>query len=142
MDKPTPPLAVETKALKEAYAAFNRNDYLAFGQILDPQIEWIEPVDFPGGGTYRERDVVLAHLAKSREAWAEGNCEPQRIIVVGGRIVQFVDVHVRLKRETEWREGQVAEVYTFRDGKVIEVRIFADSRQALQWAGIKSSDAI
>jgi ketosteroid isomerase-like protein len=134
-------MAAETNALREAYAAFNRNDIPAFLQICDPQIEWIELVEFPDGGTYRGRDAVRAHLAKGREAWAEGGCEPQRIIVAGDRIIQFVDVRVRLKHETEWHEGQVVEIYTFRDGKVIQVRIFADRRQALEWAGVKASDA-
>ena len=141
MGKLTPSLEAERNALREAYAAFNRNDTPAFGQILDAQIEWIEPVEFAGGGTYRGRDVVLAHLAKSRQTWAEGSCVPQRILVAGDRIIQFVDVRVRLKQEAEWREGQIAEVYTFRDGKVIHVRIFADRRQALEWAGVKDSDA-
>lgn len=141
MSELTPTLAAETNALREAYAAFNRNDVPAFGQILDPQIEWIEPVEFSGGGTYRGRNVVLAHLAKSRETWAEGSCQSQRIIVAGDRIIQFVDVRVKLKHETQWRVGQVVEVYTFRDGKVILVRIFADSQQALEWAGVNASDA-
>lgn len=141
MSKLTPTLVAETNALREAYAAFNRNDISAFAQMFDPQVEWIEPVEFPGGGTYRGLDGVLAHLAKSRESWAEGSCQPQRIMVAGDRIIQFVDVHVRLKQEAEWREGTVVEVYTFRNGKVIQVRLFADSRQALQWAGIKTSDA-
>jgi ketosteroid isomerase-like protein len=141
MSEETASLAAETIALQVAYAAFNRNDFAAFGQIFDPQIEWIEPVDFPGGGTYRGRDVVLAHLTNARESWAEGSCKPQRMIVAGDRIIQFIEVHVRLKHETEWREGQVTEVYTFRDGKLIQVRIFGDRRQALEWAGVKESDA-
>jgi len=140
MGKQTRPVAAETNALKEAYAAFNRNDIPAFVQIFDSQIEWIEPAEFPGGGTYRGVDVVRAHLAKSRESWAEGSCQPRRMIVAGDRIIQYVHVHVRLKDETEWREGQVTEVYTFRDGKVIQVRIFADRRQALGWAGVNASD--
>ena len=111
MGEPTTSLAAETKALREAYAAFNRNDVAAFVRIFDPQIEWVEPVEFLGGGTYRGLDVVLAHLTKSRQAWAEGSCQPQRIIVAGDRIIQFVDVHVRLKHETAWRDGQVVEVY-------------------------------
>src|SRR4051812_47124369 len=100
MGKPTPLLAAETQALREAYAAFNRNDFSAFENMFDPQIEWIE-LEFPGGRTYRGLDVVLAQLTKSRETWAEGSCQPQRIIVAGDRIVQFVQVHVRLKHETE-----------------------------------------
>jgi ketosteroid isomerase-like protein len=141
MGKLTPSLAAETNALREAYAAFNGNDIAAFVQILDPHIEWIEHLESPGGGTYRGVDAVTAHLAQSRQTWAEGSCEPQQIIVAGDRIIQFVDVRVRLKHETEWREGQVTEVYTFRDGKVIQVHIFADNRQALEWAGVKASDA-
>lgn len=141
MSELTPPLAAETNALREAYAAFNRNDIPAFVRMFDPRIEWVELVDFPGGGTYRGLDVVRAHLTKARETWAEGSCRPRRVIVAGDRIVQFVDVHVRLKHETAWRDGQVVEVYTFRDGKVIQVRLFADSRQALEWAGVKASDA-
>jgi ketosteroid isomerase-like protein len=140
MGKPTLSLAAEANALREAYAAFNRNDIPAFVQILDPQIEWIEPVEFPGGGTYRGLNVVQAHLAKSRETWAEGSCEPERIIDAGDRIIQFIHVRVRLKEETDWREGQVTEVYTFCEGKVIQVRIFADSGQALEWAGVKASE--
>jgi hypothetical protein len=40
MGNVTPPLAVETEALREAYAAFNRNDIPATAKALDPQIEW------------------------------------------------------------------------------------------------------
>ncbi len=136
MPKPTPALATETKALSEAYTAFNRNDVAAFGRIFDPRIEWIEFLELPGGGTYRGREAVLEHLAKGRERWAEGSCTPQRIIVAGERIVQIVHVRVRLKHETEWREGEVGEVYTFREGKVVEVRIFGESAEAMEWAGV------
>ena len=38
-------------ALRDAYAAFNRGDIAAAAEALDPQIEWIEPAEFPGGGT-------------------------------------------------------------------------------------------
>src|SRR5438445_11947000 len=117
MGKLTPSLEAETNALRDAYAALNRNDIPAFVQIFDPQIERIEPADFPGGGAYHGLDVVKAHLSLHRGNWAEGSCEPQRFIVAGDRIIVFVDVRVRLKHETDWREGRIADVYTFRDGK-------------------------
>ena len=53
----------------------------------------------------------------------------------------FVHVHVRLKDETEWREGDLADVYTFRNVKAIQVRVFADRRQALEWVGVEVPDA-
>jgi ketosteroid isomerase-like protein len=141
MSKPTPPLAAETEALREAYAALNRNDIPGFVQVFDPQIERIEPADFPQGGTYRGLAAVTAHLAKARGTWAEGSCEPERFIVAGDRVIVLVHVRVRLKHETEWREGRTADVFTFRKGKAIQFRTFFDERQALEWAGVKASDA-
>jgi hypothetical protein len=41
-----------------AYAAFNRGDFDAAVAPLDPKIEWSEPVEFPGGGTYQGREAV------------------------------------------------------------------------------------
>lgn len=141
MDKPTPSLAAETEALKQAYAALNRNDIPAFVSIFDPQIERIEPADFPQGGTYHGLEAVQAHVAKGRGTWAEGRCEPQGFIVAGERIIVLIHVHVRLKHETEWREGHIADVYTFRNGKAIQFCTFADRKQALEWAGVNASDA-
>ena len=141
MGKLAPSFALEANALREAYAALNRNDISAFVKALDPQIEWIEPAEIPGGGTYHGLEVVMAHLSQARGTWAEGSCEPERFIVAGDRIILFVYVRVRLKHETEWREGRIADVYTFRDGKAIQKRTFVDLQQALEWAGVKASDA-
>jgi hypothetical protein len=137
----TPSLAAETEALRKADAALNRNDIPAFVRVFDPQIERIEPADFPGGGTYHGLEAVKAHVSLHRGRWAEGSCEPQRFIVAGDKVIVFARVRVRLKHETQWREGPIADVFTFRSGKAIQFRTFADRRQALEWAGANASDA-
>jgi hypothetical protein len=38
--------------LRASDAAFNCGDLGTAVRFLDPQIEWIEPVEFPGGGIY------------------------------------------------------------------------------------------
>jgi ketosteroid isomerase-like protein len=141
MEESTPALAAEIDAIREAYAALNRNDIPAFVNLFDPQIERIELVEFPQGATYHGLAAVTAHVAKARETWAEGSCEPERFIVAGDRVIVFVYVRVRLKHETEWREGRTADVFTFRNGKAIQFRTFADQRQALHWAGVKAAAA-
>jgi uncharacterized protein len=141
MGKLTPSLAAETQALREAYAALNRNDIPAAVQAFDPQIEWIELAEYPTGGTYQGLAAVEAHFSQARGTWAEGSCEPERFLVAGDKIIVFVYVRVRLKHELEWREGRLADVYTFRNGKAIQMRSFADRRQALEWAGVKAPDA-
>ena len=140
MDNLTSAAAAETETLRNAYAGLNRGDIPAFVKAFDADVEWIELPDFPGGGTYHGLAAVTAHVSRSREDWAEGTCEPERFIVAGDKIIVFAYVRVRLKHESEWREGRLADVYTFRDRKVIQGRVFADRRLALEWAGAKTSD--
>jgi len=137
MDKLTSSLTAETEAIKEAYAALNRNDVSGFVAAFDPQIERIEFAESPSGGTYHGLAAVKAHVAQGRSTWAEGSCEPERFIVAGDKIVVFLHVLVRLKDHTEWVEGRTADVYTFRNGKAVQFRTFADKQQALEWAGIE-----
>jgi len=134
-------LAAEAEAVREAYAALNRGDIQGFGRVLDPAIVRIEPAGFPMSGTYRGLAAVMAHFSKARATWAEGSCEPERFVVAGDKVVVLVHVRVRLKTETEWREGDLADVYTFRNGKAIEFRTFGEQREALAWAGDEDPDA-
>lgn len=133
--------APEIEVLRETYAALNRNDIPGFVEHFAEDMEWIEFEGTPGGGTYRGKDAVQAHAAEARAMWAEGSCAPEKFIVAGDKIVVFVHVRVRLKDETEWREGRLADVYTFRDGKATQARIFLDRGEALEWAGADPAEA-
>jgi uncharacterized protein len=131
----SPDLTRAITALRSAYAAFNRGDMDAAVESLDPQIEWTEPAEFPGGGTYHGRDGAKRYLTQSRAAWAEVISEPERFITAGNRIVVFVHARVKPQGGTDWQEVRLADVYTIRDGKAIQMRAFADRQEALRWAG-------
>jgi ketosteroid isomerase-like protein len=135
----TAEMAEAIVALKEAYAAFNRGDIDAAVEPFDPQIEWTEPSEFPGGGAYHGRDEVKRYLAQSRAPWAEGSSEPEQFIPSGNRIVVFVHARFRPKGSNEWKDVSVADVYTIRDGKIVEMRAFADRQEALRWVGAEQS---
>jgi uncharacterized protein len=135
MGERTPSLTAEIEAVKATYAAINRNDIQAAVEAFDPQIEWIEPPDYPGGGTYRGHAEVMENISKGRNTWAEGACELEGFIVAGDKIVVFVHACVRLKGRTEWGGGRFADVYTFRNGKAIQMRSFGERQEALEWAG-------
>lgn len=137
MHEPTPSLAAETEALREAYAALNRNDVPGFVAVFDPQIERIE--DFGEATTYHGLAAVTAHVLEGRGKWAEGVCEPERFTVSGDRIVVSTHIKVRLKTETEWREGSTGDVFTFRNGRATEFHSFADERRAMEW--VEATDA-
>ncbi|MEO8101209.1 MAG: nuclear transport factor 2 family protein [Betaproteobacteria bacterium] len=141
MDKQTPSLAAEIETMKKIYAAINRNDIPAAITFFDPQIEWIEPTHYSGGGgTFRGHADVMAKFLSGRNSWAEGSCNLEGFTVAGDKIVVFVHALVRLKGHTDWIDGRFADVWTFRDGKAIQGRSFGERQEALDWAGAKASD--
>jgi uncharacterized protein len=145
VDELTTSRAAETEArieaLRNTYAAINRNDIPAAVAILDPEIEWIEPSESPEGGTTRGLADVEALHSRSLANWAEGGCEPERFTVAGDKIIALVHVRVRLKDNADWLDGRLADVYTFRNGKVIQKRTFFEPQQAFDWVGVDAPEA-
>ena len=140
MNDSTQTLTAETEAVKDAYAALNRNDIDGFAKILDPQVERVEPDDFLSAGTYRGIEAVKEHIAQGRSTWAEGACEPERFVTAGDKVIVMLHVQVRLKDHSDWIDAHIADVFTFRDGKATQFRTFGDEEQALKWAGVNPSD--
>ncbi len=139
MKNPTS-LADLAAIIRNVYDGINRNDIPGAIAAFDPDIEWIEPPEFPGGGTHRGLAAVRDHITRSRETWAEGTCEPERFIAAGERVVAFAYVRVRLKGHETWIEAPLADVFTFRAGRVREVRVFPERRDALKWAGVDGAE--
>jgi uncharacterized protein len=130
----SPQLEQRISILRDAYAAFNRGDIDAAVQSLDPNIDWSEPAEFPGGGSYHSREAAKQYLTNSRNSVAEVISEPEQFMIAGDRIVVFVYARVRPKNSTTWQEVRLADVYLFRDLTPIQMKAFADRHAALQWA--------
>jgi uncharacterized protein len=126
-----------TEALKQFFAAVNRNDMTAITDDFDPQIVRIEPEGFPTAGTYRGIAEVRAHVTKGRGTWAEGTCDPEKFLVNGDKVVVYLHARVLLKDSTEWVGGRFADGFVFRDGKITQYLSFGERAQALEWAGIE-----
>ena len=120
--------------LRAAYAAFNRGDIDAAVRSLDPEIDWSEPTEFPGGGAYHGREGAKKYLTQSRASVAEVISEPEQFIPIGDRIVVFVYTRVCPKDSIAWQEVRLADVYLFRNLTPIQMKAFADRPQALRWA--------
>lgn len=130
-------MKTETEALKQFFAAINRNDMQAVTKDFDPQIVRIEPVGFPTAGTYRGIAQVQEHVTKGRGTWAEGTCEPEKFLVNGDKVVVYLHARVRLQDSTDWVGGRFADGFVFRNGKIVQYLSFRERAEALEWAGIK-----
>jgi ketosteroid isomerase-like protein len=132
-------MSTEIEALEQFFSAINRNDMQAVTRDFDPQIVRIEPEGFPTAGTYRGIAEVQAHVTKGRATWAEGNCNPEKFLVNGDRVVVYLHARVRLKDSNEWVGGRFADGFEFRNGRIVQYLSFAERAAALEWAGIPAS---
>lgn len=126
-----------SRVLTDAYESFNRGDMAAAVAAMDPNVEWIEPAEFPGGDRpYRGPKDVMVYLANSRAGWEQGRSDPERLIPAGDKVVVFVHVRFRRRGSTEWHEVRLADVYTFRELVIVAMHAFASRDDALKFAGI------
>ena len=130
----------EIGALKQFFAAINRNDMQAVTRDFDPGIVRVEPEGFPTAGTYRGIAEVQEHVRTGRGTWAEGSCEPEKFLIEGEKVVVYLHAWVRLKDATDWTGGRFADGFVFRDGKITEYRSFGERAEALEWAGIQDQE--
>jgi len=113
----------------DAYAAYARGDIEAAVAGLHPEVEWIEPDEFPNGGRRQGPAAVAEYLRSAREMWAELVSEPSAVRR-GGDIVIIHHVSGRLVDGTD-HEATVADVFTVRDGQAVRMRAYADPAEAL-----------
>ena len=129
-------MSTKTEALRQFFAAVNRNDMQAMTKDFDPQIMRVEPEGFPTSGTYRGIAAVQAQFSSARGTWAEGSCDPERFIERGDKVVVYVHVQVRLKDSTDWIDARFADGFEFRDGRITQYLSFGQRPDALKWAGV------
>jgi ketosteroid isomerase-like protein len=130
----------QIETVKRLYAALNRDDIPAVLSFFSNDAVRVETEGFPPPGTYRGLAEIEAHFRQGRGTWAEGGCEPEKILAKGDRLVVLVHVKVRLKDRPDWLEGRTGDVFTFRGDKIIEFRTFIEQQKALEWAGVENAD--
>jgi len=130
-------MSTEVEALKQFFAAINRNDMQAISKDFDPHIVRVEPEGFPSAGTYRGIEEVRTMVRSGRATWAEGTCEPEDFFVNGNKVVVYLYAWVRLHGALDWMGGRFADGFTFQEGKIMEYLTFVEREEALAWAGIE-----
>jgi ketosteroid isomerase-like protein len=125
------------KVVRTLFRAFDRADYEAALEALDPEIEWQAPPGIViGQEVYRGRDEVWRGFAEWLAAWDTHRFELEEMldhgdhVVVGGMQIgrgRGSGVEVRLP---------TFHVFTLRDGRVIRHRGYRDRAEALEVAGL------
>ena len=116
--------------VRSSFDAFQRGDWEALSQVMDPGVQWLGPE--PGeGGCHGRKEVLAMLFDRQREG-----------VVTGLNAVVAVDERVFLEatgpRLVAWGlpEGQACMVVTVRDGRIVRMQDYPDRAAALAGAGL------
>jgi ketosteroid isomerase-like protein len=125
--------------IREFLEAFNRRDFAASLDAIDPDVEWHPPPDIPNAAIATGHAALIANWRDWLGAWdyyrflpeeiLEGTGE--KVLVVGHESGQGTDSGI------EARSRRVTAVYQLRDGKIVRFKAYLDRAEALQAAGLR-----
>lgn len=117
--------------------AFNRQDYPACLEAIDPDVEWHPPPDIPNAAVANDRDSLIATFQDWLGAWDEYRSIPEEIIEAGDTVVVFALESARGRGSgIEVRSRRITGVYELRDGKIVRFKAYLDRAEALEAAGL------
>jgi ketosteroid isomerase-like protein len=103
----------------KSYQAYARGDIDAAVSPLHPDVEWIEPDEFPNGGRHDGSAAATEYVTSETTPYRRG----EKIIIVHHVTGRMIDGSTQ--------DMTVADVYTIRDGQVVRMQAYADPAEAL-----------
>ena len=125
--------------VRSVYEAFSQGDLAPLTEILDEDVEWIEPEGAPGvGGVYHGRDAVFTEMfARLPGVWDDFRVTPSSYIDGGDHVVVLGELSAVDPGSGTAVRAPFAHVWRFEAGRAVWWRCFEDTAvlQAARAAG-------
>src|SRR4051794_8780480 len=112
--------------IKQAYAAFARQDIPGVLAVFDPDIAWYTPDSVSYGGTFKGTAEVTEFFMSLPETYSEITVTPE-LFVEDGDTVVALGMHNSKGKSGKSFDEQFVHVWTFRDGKATTFTEFFDT---------------
>jgi ketosteroid isomerase-like protein len=117
--------------VRRLYQGFNREVH-GTRELLDPEIEWINPEDALEPGERQGLEGWDGALARMQESFSHSKIEVERMDESGGRVAAAITFRVRGREsgvETGMRQSHL---WTIRGGKAVRFEWFTDPDRAFE----------
>jgi ketosteroid isomerase-like protein len=123
--------------VRRLYDAFARADFELALSYLDPEIEFSQPPEMPGGRTYHGPEGVIQGLAKWLGASDGYVVQVQELIDLGDQVVARTRHRGRGKGSGVELEQELFDLVTLNGAKIVRISMYLDEAQALEAAGLR-----
>src|SRR5919198_3946363 len=122
------------------YDAWSRDEFPGPRELMDPEIEYVNPAGAIEPGTRRGIAAFIEAVEKLLESWEYWRAEPEELTALGEHVVAVVRYRTRGRGSGVDVEGRESALWTLRDGKVVRYQWFHEPAEALEAAGLPEKD--
>jgi ketosteroid isomerase-like protein len=121
--------------VRRMYEAYARADFELSLSYLDPDIEFSQPAEEPGAGTYHGHQGVIQAFANWMGTWEDYRVEVEELTDLGDHVLARTRHHGRGKGSGVEVEQRIFQLWSLQNDKVVRARMYYDEAEALEAAG-------
>ena len=129
--------AADVEVVRRIYRAWGKGAVDESRELLDPEIEWVNPPDAVEPGTRRGIDDFTVALTMVSDTFDSPKLEIEDVIDAGEQVVVIGALRGEGQSSGIAVERRQGYVWTIRDGKAVRFAWFNDPAPALEAAGLQ-----
>jgi ketosteroid isomerase-like protein len=125
------------EVVRGLYGAWGRGEFPGPPELLDADVEYVNPVGAIEPGVKRGRAGFARAVANLFEGWSSWQMEPESLEASGDQVAVVVRFRARARQSGIELQGRESALVTLRDGRVVRYEWFhgpADAGEALRRA--------
>ena len=125
----------DVDVVRELYEQFNAGDLTRVRELMDPDIEWVEPAGYfvpEGAGTTRGVDAVFAVFERYPELWRTFAPTPEEFYDAGDGVVFVIGTQRGTTHGGTGVEASFINMWRVVDGRLTVHRSWSDTRTMAQ----------
>lgn len=126
------------QVVREFLQAFNRRDFAACLEAIDPEVEWHPPPDIPNAAVAVGRDALIASWRDWLVAWDDYRVVVEEMVEGAGDAVLVSAQESGRGKDSgiEVRSRRTTLVYELRDDRIVRFKAYLDRAEARRAAGL------
>ena len=122
--------------VRSFYDAWARDEFPGPIELMDPEIEYVNPAGAVEPGTRRGRTAFAKAVKKVFEGWETWQMEPEEFRAVEDQVAVVLSYRARGRGSGVEVAGRESALWTLRDGKVCRYAWFHEPTDALEAVGL------
>lgn len=124
------------EAVRSVYERWGEGDFTASLEVMDPDVVFVLPPEFPDPGTYRGLREIADYMGHFLEPWTHIAIEAEELIDGGDCVVAAIRQHGTGSETGIATEMRYFQVWVFDGSKVVRLENSRDRSKALRAAGL------